>query len=276
MMKQFFPISGVLLCLAGAMRAPATLAAPPSGGPVLATVNGERITQEELVERLLRYHGKASLEALINRSVVNQEAKRQGVSVSDTDLDTRMALVKNQLGGAERYNQWLGQSGFTEGLHREQVRGTLLMEKIINKSDPIRDADLEQVVVRVILLRDEAAAKSVANILKNGGDFIQLAKERSMDPQTGQQGGLLPPLMKSDYPDVWKAVSGLKPGQTTGAVKLGDNHAILKLEQRRPAAQQSQQERERNRTRLLSVRMDQWLEAARKRAKISYGTPLPG
>ncbi len=275
-MRRFYSIAGVILCLAGGVHPSVVQGAPSSGGPVMATVNGETITQEELVQRLLRYHGKSSLEALINRAVVNQEAKRQGVSVSDTELDARMALVKNQLGGAERYNQWLTQSGFTEGLHREQVRGTLLMEKIINKSNPIRDADLEQVVVRVILLPNEAAAKSVANILKDGGDFIQLAKERSMDPQTGQQGGLLPPLMRSDYPDVWKAVSGLKPGQTTGAVKLGDNHAILKLEQRRPAAQQAQQEREPNRTRLLSVRMDQWLDAARKRAKISYGTPLPG
>jgi hypothetical protein len=49
----------------------------------------------------------------------------------------------------------------------------------------------------------------------------------------------------------------------------------LKLELRRPASQQSEQEKERNRTRLLSAKLDRWLNAARAKAKITYGTPLP-
>ena len=273
MNKHFLRTTGLLLTLT-AIGAPRPAVA--AEGTVMATVNGEPITQEALVQRLLSYHGKATLEAMINRALVNQEAKRLGLTVADADVDARMSLVKNQLGGAEGYSHWLTQSGITEAQHRDQVRVTLLTEKIVTKSDPIKDADLELAAVRIIVLANEADAKSVQGILKNGGDFIQLARERSLDRQTGEQGGLLPPLSQVEFPDLWKAIADLKAGQTSGPVKLPDGYAILKLEQRLPAAQQSEPEKERNRARLLSAKLSQWLDGARKRAKISYGAPLPG
>jgi foldase protein PrsA len=272
MRKQFLSIAGIILSLAGAT---AVRGAPAGGGPVVASVNGEAITQDALVQRLLSYHGKASLEAMINRLVVEQEAKRLGVAVTNTELDARMALIKNQLGGAESYSSFLERSGLTEPLYREQVRGTLLIERIVAKTNPVKDADLEQAIVRVILVPNEEQARSVATVLKNGGDFIQLARERSTDEQTREQGGLLPPLLRSDYPDIWSAITDLKPGQTTAPVKVPMGYAIVKLERRRSAAQQSEQDRERNRARVMSARLNQWLDAARKRAKITYGAPLP-
>jgi foldase protein PrsA len=212
---------------------------------------------------------------MVNRTLVNQEAKRQNVTVTDEEADQRLRAIKNDLGGAEGYNRWLMQSGLAEAQHREQIRATLLTQKIVQKTDPIKDAELEQALVRVILLKSEQDARAVEKILKDGGDFIQLARERSIDRQTAEQGGLLPPVMRAELPDVWKAVEKLKPGQTTGAVKLVDQWAVLKMERRRPAAEQSEPERERNRTRLLSAKMDRWLTQARAKAKINYPTPLP-
>lgn len=274
MLKSFLCTAGLILSLTVGLGAPRALAAPSGDGSVLATVNGQPITREELVQRLLNYYGKSSLEAMINRMVVTQEAKRLGVTVSEAEIDTRLGLVKNQLGGAEGYSHWLTESGLTEAQHREQVRATMLTEKIVEKTDPIKDAELEQVVLRIILLPKESDARSVQAILKNGGDFIQLARERSADRQTGEQGGLMPPVMRAEFPDIWKAIAGLKPGQTTSPVKLADGYAILKLEQRIPASQQNEQEKERSRARLMSVKLNEWLENARKHAKISYGAPL--
>lgn len=275
MTKRFLLTLAILLPLTAAGIGPRAFGAAASDGSVLATVNGQPITQAELVQRLLSYYGKSSLEAMINRMLVNQEAKRLGVTVSDAELDARMSLIKNQLGGAEGYSHWLAQSGITEAQHREQVHATMLTEKIVAKTNPIKDSELEQAVVRIILLPNETDAKSVETVLKSGGDFIQLARERSLDRQTGDQGGLLPPVMQAEYPDIWKAIAGLKTGQTTGPVKLGDSYAILKLETRIPASKQTEAEKERNRTRLMSVKLNEWLDSARKRAKITYGAPLP-
>jgi foldase protein PrsA len=269
--KRFVILAGLV---AWAVGAPSSFGAP-AAGPVMATVNGESITQEDLVQRLLRYNGKSALDAMINRTIVSQEAKRQGVSVTDAEVDQRLGLIKNQLGGAEGYSRWLSQSGLAETQHREQVRATVLTEKIVQKADPIKDAELEQAFVRIIILPNETDAKGVAKILNGGGDFIQLARERSTHRQTGEQGGLLPPLTRAEFPDIWKAIQGMKPGQTSAPVKLGTDWAILKLERRRPASEQTETERERNRTRLLSMKMDRWLTATRAKAKIQYPTPLP-
>lgn len=275
MTKRFLWMVSILMSMAIAGTGARAFGAAASDGSVLATVNGQPITQEELVQRVLSYYGKSSLEAMINRMLVNQEAKRLGVTVTDAEMDARTSLIKNQLGGAEGYGHWLAQSGITEAQHREQVRATMLTEKIVAKTDPIKDSELEQAAVRIILLPSEADAKSVETVLKNGGDFIQLARERSLDQQTGGRGGLLPPVMQAEYPDIWKAIADLKPGQTTGPVKLGDSYAILKLEARLPISKQSDQEKERNRARLMSVKLNEWLDSARKHAKITYGAPLP-
>jgi foldase protein PrsA len=276
MSKPFLWKTTLLLSLTGVGAVSSGIAAPAAGGAVVATVNGQPITQDALVQRLLSSHGKSTLEVMINRALVDQEAKRLGVSVTDAEVDTRMSLIKNQLGGAEGYSHWLAQSEITEGQHRENARATLLTEKIINKTDPVKDADLELAKVRVIMLANEADAKAVAGILKNGGDFIQLARERSVDRQTGDQGGLLPPLSRIEFPDLWRAIADLKPGGTSEPVKLADGYALLKLEQRLPASQQDDKEKERNRARMLSARIEQWVDEARKKAKISYGAPLPG
>ena len=78
--------------------------------------------------------------------------------------------------------------------------------------------------------------------------------------------------------DVPPNIVAMKPPEphVIKPVKLADGYAILKLEQRLPASQQDDKEKERNRARMLSARIDQWLDAARKKAKISYGAPLPG
>src|SRR5207253_5285649 len=80
MTKQFLGISGLFMSLLAGGGASWAFAAA-ADGPVLATVNGEPITQEALAQRLMSYYGKSSLDAMINRMIVSQEAKRLGVTV---------------------------------------------------------------------------------------------------------------------------------------------------------------------------------------------------
>ena len=77
-----------------------------------------------------------------------------------------------------------------------------------------------------------------------------------------------------DLPEVWQAIAGLKPGELSKPVKLGANFAIVRLEDRLPASTLDAQQRERDRQRLLSYRMNLWLDSVRKQAKISYPMPV--
>jgi foldase protein PrsA len=241
---------------------------------IVASVNGEAITREMLVKRLLAYHGAANLEAMINQTIVRQAAEREKVTVTDKEIDDRVNDVKGKARTPALFQQWLNTSGFTEPQYREQVRYTLLTEKIATKVTPVADSDLEQVRIRVILVKTEDEGRNLIKALKQGGDFIQFAKEKSIDQESGAMGGAMPEFTKADFPDLWQALERVKPGEIPNPVKLGANYGVVKLEARIPAATLTDAQRSRLRQRLLGFRMNVWLDNVRKQAKIAHPVPL--
>src|SRR5438105_15133560 len=89
--------------IAGAVLFSSTIAfaqgTPPTAGTVVAQVNGQPINYSQLVTRLLDYQGEATLEALVNRAVVQQAADREHIAVTDAEIGQRIAQVKQLLGG---------------------------------------------------------------------------------------------------------------------------------------------------------------------------------
>src|SRR5262245_32834833 len=151
----------------------------PTDDTVLADVNGQKITYRQLLGHLLDYHAENTLDALINRQVVDQAAAREKITVSEADIDRRVQEVKTVLGGAggdsaraaRNYRDWLEQSGLTERQHRDQVRYTILQELLAMKASPIIDADLERLQVRVIACNNKQKAMEIIRSLGARRDF---------------------------------------------------------------------------------------------------------
>jgi foldase protein PrsA len=273
MMKQNRWAAALALALvttAGAETAPKV----NPNNDVVAMVNDEPITRDALVKRLLSYYGDQALEAMINQTLVRQAAQRQKVTVTDAEVDRRMLQVKGMFRTPEMYQQMLRESAMTEPQHREQVRFTMLSEKIVAKTDPVTDGDLELARARVIVVGTDEEAKALVKILKGGVDFVQAARQKSLDKRTGQAGGDLGYFLKVDLPDVWKVIAPMKPGDITGPAKLGTSIVILKLEERRPASQLTPPERERYTMRVLNYKINEWLDRFRHQAKVSRPVPL--
>src|SRR4051812_12427135 len=132
-------ISLITLFLTLTLAAAGSAAPPPRIAPqddIVASVNGEAITRDMLVKRLLAYHGAANLDAMINQAIVRQAAEREKVTVTDKEIDDRVNDVKGKARTPALFQQWLSTSGFTEPQYREQVRYTLLTEKIALKVTP--------------------------------------------------------------------------------------------------------------------------------------------
>jgi peptidyl-prolyl cis-trans isomerase C len=154
------------------------------------------------------------------------------------------------------------------------VRYTVLTEKLVEKVDPVKDADLELVRARLIVVGSDEEALALVKSLKGGADFIQTAKQKSKDQRTGQMGGDLGFFLKYDLPDVWKAVANLKPGDLVGPAKLGTSIAVVKLEERRAAAQLTPPERDRYKVRIMNYKINEWLDRTRKQAKVTRSGAL--
>jgi foldase protein PrsA len=273
MMKQYRWAAALALALvttAGAAPAPKV----NPNNDVVAMVGDEPITREALVKRLLAYYGDTALDAMINQTIVRQVAQRQKITVTDAEVDRRVLQVKGMFRTPEMYLQMLRESGMTEPQHREQVRFTMLSEKIVAKVDPVTDADLELARARVIVVGTDEEAKTLVKQLKGGVDFVQTARQKSLDKRTGQAGGDLGYFLRVDLPDVWKVIANMKPGEVTGPAKLGTSIVVLKLEERRPASQLTPPERDRYTTRILNYKIGEWLDRSRRQTKVTRPVPL--
>ena len=88
---------------------------------------------------------------------------------------------------------------------------------------------------RHIMVKDEAEAKKIIQDLKGGADFQKLAREKSIDKSTANEGGELGYMRKNDIdPTFGDALFTLKPGAYNETpVKTSLGWHIIKVEDRR-------------------------------------------
>src|SRR5688572_10055831 len=97
---------------------------------VVANVNGEEITRRQLVARLLEYQGEDALQKMVNRSLLLQSAKQRKISISDKELADRFAEILKQFKKPQDFETFLSRSNLTEKQYRDEIRYTMLMQKV--------------------------------------------------------------------------------------------------------------------------------------------------
>ena len=151
-----------------------------------------------------------TMKYLVQQSELEQKAKGLGVTVSDKDVQARIAQIKKQYfaGNEAKYQQQLKAQGLTEALLALNLHGQILSEKLYAKVTggvKVSDADIKKYYdahkstyakaasrdVRHILVNNKKLADSIEAQLKAGGDFAKLAKKYSKDPGSAAQGGKL-------------------------------------------------------------------------------------
>ena len=94
--------------------------------------------------------------------------------------------------------------------------------------------DSKQVAPLAVRVESEDEAKKVAADLKGGGDFVALAKERSKDPGSKDQGGDLGFFGKDQMvPEFAEAAFKLDKGQTSDPVKSQFGWHIIRVDDKR-------------------------------------------
>ncbi|MGN6799338.1 MAG: SurA N-terminal domain-containing protein [Gaiellaceae bacterium] len=148
---------------------------------------------------------------LVEQAELEQKAASMGITVTEKEIDARVALVKKQYfgGSQKKYLAELKKQGFTEKQVRTDVfRPQLISEKVqkqITKDVKVSDADVQKYYddnkslyqqpasrsVRYILVgKSKATAQSVYQQLVKGGDkaWCTLAKKYAKDA-SGQNCG---------------------------------------------------------------------------------------
>jgi parvulin-like peptidyl-prolyl isomerase len=247
---------------AGRPATAAPTAAPPTPtltptppAPLAASVNGQYIFLADYERRVAQFEqamvsqgldpnssdGQASLaqirqqvlDSMIDYALIEQGSAALGVAVSDADLEAQIAADIEAGGGQAAFDQWLQATGQTRDDYKEMLRESLLSQGVMDAiAADVPDA-VEQVHARQIVLDSEAAAQEVLTALRQGGDFVALARERSVDVATRDNGGDLGWFPRGLIaPELEAAAFALQPGEISDVIPLGEQYHIVQVVER--------------------------------------------
>ena len=206
------------------------------------------------------------LDNMIDDVLIAQAAAKEGVSVSDADLDAAMQKLIADAGGQVAFEQSLVVSGQTldeaRALQRTQMLNNLMRDRVLANVP----TTAEQVHARHILVDSEATAQALLAQIQAGADFAQLAQQASQDNLTRDSGGDLGwfPRGVLVSKEVEDAAFALQPGQVSGVVHSAFGYHIVQVIERDPARQLDPEQ-------LLKVQqqaVEQWLAGLRASADV--------
>jgi len=252
-------------------------------GKKVAEVNGVAISKKDFdkqmqhVQARLAQRGKllkgAELETmkknivdtLIDRELLYQASRKDGIKVSKKAIDEKIDGLKKRFGKAEDFSKILNKADITEAQLRVQLKQQMavqkLVEKKISKGISISDKEArafydskqeffkqpEQVRASHILVKVDAKAKEkdvkaarkkiegIQERLKKGEDFAKLAKETSQCPSSAKGGDLgffKRGQMVKPFED---AVFSMKTGQVSDIIRTRFGFHIIKATGKKPA-----------------------------------------
>ncbi len=229
------------LLLAAVSALALTVSSPAfAADEVVAKVNGKDITTADLQqlekslppEMLQRAKEKGNIKGDLINQLVDLKV------LTDSALKSDVAKKKEVQQAIERAKEQVIVQAFVF----EQLKAKVNEAAIEKEYKALKDKFMtevknkKEVKVRHILLKEEADAKAALKRLKSGEDFQKLARELSIDKQSGQDGGDLGYILEGTVPDFDEALKKLKTGKTSAeATKTQFGYHLFKVDDRRSA-----------------------------------------
>lgn len=136
---------------------------------VAAVVNGRPITRIALDQALTKQYGAQTLDNMINEDLINQEIAKQNVSISQSELDQKVAEITAGLPQGVTLDQALQLQGMDAADFKNQVKIQLGIDKILAAQISVSDKEVSQyIATNAAQFKDaspSAAQASARNIL---------------------------------------------------------------------------------------------------------------
>lgn len=115
---------------------------------VVATVNNQPITSVEYYQNLKAKDGSQVLNQIIQDRLINQEANKKGVTVSEADINKKVATIQKQVGGADQLKNALSSRNLSESEFRNQIKIQLLVEKLLQNEIKVSDKEVDDYIAK--------------------------------------------------------------------------------------------------------------------------------
>ena len=255
---------------------------------VVASVDGEKIKKDEVYDILAAQYGSSVVNTLINNKVIELEAEKEKVKVTEKEIQAELDSFIESYGGEETFNAALEQSGITLEYFKTDIENFLKVEKILKPSIKITEDEMkeyfeenkdsyaqeEQVQASHILVEDEKTAKEIEKKLADGEDFAELAKEYSTDTASAENGGELGYFGSGEMVEEFEKVAFSTPvGEISDPVKTDYGYHIIKVTDKKEAKEAVYEDNKKAvEQALFDEKLNEeyptWLEKAKKDYKI--------
>ena len=265
MIRKTFAARASALAAAAALLLP--LAATAQN---LAIVNGKAVPKAR-VDMLLQQAQRAgqqispemagmAKDEVVKREIFAQEAEKRGIA-AQPDYKAQMELARQSILIRELFEDFKKKSPVTDA----EAKAEYDKFKAQSTGTEYR--------ARHILVEGEEDAKALIAQIKGGAKFEDLAKAKSKDPGSGENGGDLDFAKPESYvPEFGAAMSKLKKGEMTDApVKTQFGWHIIKLEDTRDAQfPDFESIKPQIQQRLAQAKLAKFQDDMRKSAKTDY------
>lgn len=145
-----------------------------------------------------------TLDNLVRFEIYKQDAEEKGIKVTDKDVDAEYKKMVDMYGGEEKLQDALKENNLTVDQMREYMKTNLLMQqyqqKMLKELEPTEEElkkhyeghkdEFKTAEASHILVKTKEEAEAIKRI-DGGADFAKLAKEKSLDTGSAQNGGSL-------------------------------------------------------------------------------------
>lgn len=112
---------------------------------IAATVDGRPISRLTVIRRVEKQSGKTALDAIINKLLVSNEARKKGITVSDSEVQDELKKIEDQI--AEQggdMDAFLAEQGMDLDDLKKQIILQKQVENILSDKAQILDSDVDQ------------------------------------------------------------------------------------------------------------------------------------
>ena len=216
---------------------------------IVAVVNGQSITRQELAQQCMERYGEQVVESLVNKHLILQACKQQGIRITNQDIENEIEAIATRFSLPK--DRWLEMLQQERNINPEQYRRdiiwpTIALKQLATDELIVSDQELKdgfeseygpKIQARMIATSDRAKAeKLLAAVKADPAEFGNLAKKHSEDPNSAAARGLIPHIRRHvGEPKVEAAAFALQPGEISEIVSVANQFLIFKCEKRLPA-----------------------------------------
>jgi hypothetical protein len=111
----------------------------------VASVNGQLINRFTVIKDLEKQGGKKVLETIVLKTLINQEAKKRKLSVTQDEVDKELLKIENNVTSqGATLDTLLAQQGMTKSDLVGEIKLQLLVTKMVEKNVTVSDKEVDE------------------------------------------------------------------------------------------------------------------------------------